>query len=88
MTKARKKIAPEARSFGDTKHDLLVRMMQRPTGASSGEMEQATSWKPHSVRGLVGTLKKRGIPVESRKEPGSPVRYHIPAPADQVGDVI
>lgn len=91
MTKSRKRPA-EKRSFaprqGETKHDMLVRMMQSPTGVTSAEMEKATGWKPHSVRGLVGALKKRSVPVTSVKEKGQPVRYHIPAGSDSVGDVV
>ena len=73
--------APES-----SKTDMLVSMMKRPDGATSKAMEEAASWKPESVRGLVGLLKKRGTTVESLKEPGAPTRYHIPE--DGVGDVI
>lgn len=95
MTKTAKKARAnpkmaEARSFspkgGETKHDLIVRMLRTEGGATSAELEKATGWQPHSVRGLIGTLKKRGERIDSLKEKGSPVRYHMPA--DQVGDVI
>ncbi len=87
-----KPCAPE----GQTKTDMLVAMMSTPGGATSSEMEQATGWAPHSVRGLIGTLKKRGVHVESKKlTRGEPTVYKIPAPrsearptAEAVGDVI
>lgn len=83
--KRKPKPAPPA---GMTKTDLLVGMMKTPEGATSKAMEEATSWAPHSVRGLVGMLKKRGVPVESHKEPGQPTRYRIARPSDDIGDVI
>lgn len=69
-----------------SKTELLVSMMARPGGATSKAMEEAVSWKPHSVRGLVGALKKSGVPVESHKAPGSPTAYVIPAQDE--GDVV
>lgn len=76
----------------ETKTDLLKRMMQRRDGATSPEMEKATGWAPHSVRGLVGGLKKRGVPVSTIKTKGQPTRYYISAAKaqarDQVGDVV
>lgn len=52
-------------------------------GATSKEMEAATGWKPHSVRGLIGALKKQGLDITSTKVKGSPVVYRL-----GVGDVI
>lgn len=86
--KAEKPQAPE----GESKTDMLIGMMKRAGGANSKEMEEATGWAPHSVRGLIGTLKKRGVSIESKKLKGEPTIYHIVgAPAsvsEAVGDVI
>lgn len=88
---APKRRPPEPRTIptpaGQTKTEMLVGMMTRTGGATSKEMEQATGWAPHSVRGLVGTLKKRGVKVISTKEQGSPTSYSI-APTQDVGDVL
>jgi outer membrane biosynthesis protein TonB len=76
------------------KTDLLIGMMSRPEGATSKAMEEAASWQPHSVRGLIGTLKaKRGMNIVSSKDKGQPTVYRIPAQAGraaaaEVGDVI
>lgn len=78
---------------GHTKTDMLVAMLKTPGGATSKEMEAATGWAPHSVRGLLGTLRKRGIAVTSTKLPKEPTIYRIPTSkgkpeGDAVGDVL
>lgn len=92
------KAAAEPRSFAreakpaQTKTEMLVAMMRRPQGATSRQMEEAAGWEPHSVRGLVGMLKKRGMAVVSDKQPKAPTIYRIekvrPVAEDAVGDVI
>ena len=44
-------------------------MLQRPEGATIGEVVEATGWQPHTVRGaLAGALKKRlGLTIASEK---------------------
>ena len=90
-------VAPEPRSFkpdapaGETKTEALMGMMRRDGGATSKDMEEATGWAPHSVRGLLGTLRKRGVTIESRKLKGESTIYRIPrepTPEGAVGDVI
>ena len=51
-----------------SKLDALVRLLQRPGGASLAEMVSATGWQVHSVRGaLAGALRKRGHQISSQK---------------------
>lgn len=89
----RKAAAPKAPAETDTKTARFIEMLSAPGGATSKELEQAMGWQSHSVRGLIGTLKKRGVNVESKKLKGEPTFYRIvpkkaaPAPAE-VGDVI
>lgn len=84
--------AKPAAPAGGTKTDMLVAMLSTSGGATSKEMEAATGWAPHSVRGLLGTLRKRGVRVTSTKLPKEPTIYRIvvakPAPAEAVGDVL
>lgn len=82
--------AAEARSFkpAQTRTEQLVQMMSRPQGATSKAMEEATGWAPHSVRGLIGALKKRGVQVISDKVQGSPTAYRITPKPDEIGDVL
>lgn len=74
---------------GQSKSDLLVSMLTG-SGSTSKEMEQATGWQPHSVRGYLGTLRKKGVNVISKKLPGEPTIYRIgSAPkAEAMGDVV
>lgn len=58
-----------------TKTAIIMGMLE--TGATSKEMEAATGWASHSVRGLLGTLRVRGINVISHKERGHPTVYRI-----------
>jgi hypothetical protein len=43
-----------------SKHDLILSLLRRKQGASLEEMQTASGWQAHSVRGfLSGTVKKR-----------------------------
>ncbi len=65
-----------------TKHAQLLRLLNRPEGASIEDMMQATEWQQHSVRGfLAGTVKKKmGLALTSSKAEGEVRRYQIAAP--------
>jgi len=62
----RNKSAPAAVRPG-TKQALLIDLLKRETGATIGEIVEATGWQAHSVRGAIsGTLKKKlGFTVSS-----------------------
>ncbi len=84
-------VAKIAAKASGTKSDLILGMLKKPGGASSKEMEAATGWAPHSVRGFLGTLRKKGVAVLSKKfAKGEPTVYSIEAAADPalVGDVV
>jgi hypothetical protein len=50
----------------------LVALLQRPEGARLEEMQAATGWQAHSVRGAIsGSIKKKlGLSVTSEKSDG------------------
>ncbi len=52
-----------------TKQAALIAMLQRPEGATIGDVVEATGCQPHTVRGaLAGALKKRlGLTIASEK---------------------
>jgi hypothetical protein len=68
-----------AKSNGTSKADEIIRLLQRKSGASIIEIQKATGWQPHSVRGfLSGTVKKRlGCDLRSEKSADGARRYVI-----------
>lgn len=59
---------PAAPTRGDTKKEAVLALLRRDDGANLGEIEAATGWQRHSVRGfLSGTVKKKlGLTLEQR----------------------
>ncbi len=62
-----------------TKKRVCIDLLRRPDGASTEELQQATGWQVHSVRGfLAGTVKKKlGLTLVSDKPADGPRRYRI-----------
>ena len=71
-------VKPEAPKITDakkairssSKQAMLITLLQRPAGATVGEMSKATGWQNHSVLGAIsGVLRKRlKLTVESAVE--------------------
>jgi hypothetical protein len=55
---------------GESKQAMLIKLLERPGGATIDEMSRATGWERHSIRGMMsGVLKKRlGLSIASEKE--------------------
>jgi hypothetical protein len=53
-----------------SKQATMIKLLNRPGGATIDEMAKATGWQRHSVRGVIsGVLKKRlGFSITSEKE--------------------
>ncbi len=47
----------------DTKQATVLALLRRPEGASGPAMAEATGWAPHTVRGFLAGLAKRGHTV-------------------------
>jgi len=62
-----------------TKKQICIDLLSRRAGASLNELQQATGWQRHSVRGfLSGTVKKLPDSVlTAETSNGGPRRYHI-----------
>ncbi|MGV8996869.1 MAG: DUF3489 domain-containing protein [Parvibaculaceae bacterium] len=64
-----------------SKSEQVLKLLRRKKGASLAEMQEATGWQAHSVRGfLSGTVKKRmGLPLQSEQSEKGGRRYLIAA---------
>lgn len=62
-----------------TKQQLCLELLRRPDGADLEELQAATGWQAHSVRGfLSGTVKKKlGLTLSSDRTGDGPRRYRI-----------
>ncbi len=62
-----------------TKAEAVVALLNRKGGASLTDLQKATGWQPHSVRGfLSGTVRKRmGLTLESTKSAEGERRYAL-----------
>jgi uncharacterized protein DUF3489 len=78
MTSATQKPKPMARGKS-TKTAKILRLLQRPEGASLNELTQATKWQAHSVRGfLSGTVKRKmHLKLTTLKRPDGERAYRI-----------
>ncbi len=69
--------APRTRD--NSKQAEVIRMLQRPEGATIGQIAEATKWLPHTIRGtFAGAFKKKlGLDITSTKEAGGERVYRI-----------
>jgi len=66
-----------------TKQQACLDLLGRREGATLEDLEQATGWQRHSVRGfLAGAVKKKlGLTLISQKPDAGPRRYRFPTTA-------
>lgn len=61
-----------------SKLDQLVALLRTLGGATLPELQSATGWQVHSVRGaMAGALRKKGYSITSKKPEGGLRRYRI-----------
>jgi Protein of unknown function (DUF3489) len=62
-----------------TKQQICLDLLSRPDGVTVEELQAATGWQQHSVRGfLAGAVKKKlGLTLLSEKPDAGPRRYRI-----------
>ena len=82
--KASKKAAKPARAKEasaprpESKGAKILAMIGRAKGATLAEIQKATDWQAHSVRGFLSTAaKKRGLKIESTKTEAGDRVYKI-----------
>ena len=66
-----------------SKTEAALKLLRRKTGASLAELQEATGWQAHSVRGfLSGTVRKKlALPLSSEVNKQGVRRYRIGADA-------
>ncbi len=62
-----------------TKKETVIGLLTRSKGATIADLQRATGWQAHSVRGfLSGTLKKRlGLTLSSERPADGARRYKL-----------
>lgn len=62
-----------------SKNEALLKLLHGNSGATLAQMQKATGWQPHSVRGfLSGTVKRRlGLNLKTKEGKGGERRYVI-----------
>jgi len=67
------------RTRDNSKQAEVIRMLQRPEGATIAQICAATGWQAHTVRGtFAGAFKKKlGLTIVSDKQPGGERIYRI-----------
>ena len=70
---------PTPRTRENSKQAEVVRMLQRPEGATISQICEATGWQQHTVRGtFAGAFKKKlGLTIVSDKPQGGERVYRI-----------
>src|SRR5438067_1080573 len=62
----------------ESKGAKILALIGRPKGASLAEIQKATDWQAHSVRGFLSTAaKKHGLKIESTKTDAGDRVYQI-----------
>ena len=63
-----------------SKQQTCLDLLGRGEGATIGDLQQATGWQKHSVRGfLAGAVRRKlGLTLVSEKPDAGPRRYRIP----------
>jgi hypothetical protein len=75
--KRKEATAPAARH--PTKTQLCLELLGRPAGVGIAELQAATGWQAHSVRGfLAGTVKKKlGLVLHSEQSADGNRHYRV-----------
>jgi len=62
-----------------TKSAKLLALLKRPRGATLGELQEASGWQAHSVRGFLSGIvgRKLGLKVRSTKAKSGERRYTV-----------
>jgi len=73
------------RPRASTKRAMLIRMLERPEGASVGKIGQRLGWLPHTVRAAITGLRHAGREVTRSKDTTGQSVYRL-APVETAPD--
>ena len=71
-----KATAPKQVNAGPTRQQQRSKLLNRKSGASIAQMQQAFGWQPHTARAALSTLRKAGTVIE-RSDSGKGSIYRI-----------
>ena len=65
-----------------TKQDAVIKLLKRRQGATVDQIQQATSWQPHSVRAALTGLRRKGHGIARGKNAKGVTIYKIAEAVD------
>ena len=73
---------PATTSAKISKSDKLLKLLRSKSGATIAEMQKATGWQAHSIRGFMsGTVKKKlGLAISSTVNLSGQRKYTVARP--------
>ena len=75
---AKRETAKATAPRADSKGAKILAMIERAKGATLAEIQKATDWQAHSVRGFLSTAaKKHGLKIESTKTESGDRLYKV-----------
>lgn len=62
-----------------SKRDVVIKLLQRKSGATLADMAKKTGWQPHTVRGFLSSTvrKKLGLSIETELLRDGKKRYFL-----------
>lgn len=60
-----------------TKSERIIEMLRKAQGASIAELQKATGWQAHSIRGALSTFRKSGTAIRLCRHDDGPSTYHV-----------
>ena len=60
-----------------TKTATILKLINRPKGASIAELQKTVDWKPHSIRAALTGLRKKGHDVQREKDAKGVTVYRL-----------
>jgi len=66
-----------SRAPATSKSDCVTRLLRRAKGATLAELQEVTSWQPHSVRAFLSGLRKKGSAVSKEQRKSGETAYRL-----------